>query len=383
MKKVRARLSAALFLSLSLIASCGFAASASQSSADIVLDVPAEFTASSITAAGEGLYCISGDVYHDEVPNHSAMMLLVDTRARRVLWKTDIPYAKNHFENAGMKCIRHGDFYYALTEERTDSSAAQSHTQLIVSKISSTGKLLKAQRIDIGADVWENLFEEGPDGLSIVGGTSTDAVDRDGKRSLFLVRLDQDLARKQTVVLPTGAFWTGSYAKLDGASLLISGQFLANPGASASVHEGYAVSRIDLGKMRYVWSTFVYPTNIGAQGAVSLPDGGIADVGMSGDRLSISLIDASGRVARRVSMKSAICSVDALSVKAALLQIVGTGCGDKHAALLLDIDPAAGAIVASRDLGDGATGASFDGDALWTVVAQSNGERQVLRRVIR
>lgn len=381
MKKFCTVLPAVLSLFVTLGARHAFATSTP--SANFALDVPAEFTASSITPAGNGLYCVSGDVYHDDVPNNSAMIVLVDAYARRVLWKTDIPYAKNHYENSGIRCIRDGEFYYALTEERTDSFEAQSHTQLVVSKLSSNGKLLKSQRVDIDRDVWSNLFEAGPDGLSIVGGASTDSVDRGGKRSLFWARFDRDLSRKQLVVLPTGAFWNGAYAKLDGASLIISGEFLPNAGTSPTAHEGFAVSKVDLGRARYVWSTFVYPLDIQAQRAVSLPDGSIAYAGVSGDRLSISVIDASGRVARRMPVQKTVCSVDALGVKAATLQVVGTRCGKPQSTLLLDIDPTTGAIVASRDIGAGATAVSFDSDAVWMVVAKPDSDRKIFSRVMR
>lgn len=381
MKTLRTLLSVGLSLCVTLVAQHALAAPAP--STDFALDVPAEFTASSITPVGDGLYCVSGDVFHDEVPNYSAMVVLVDTHARRVLWKTDIPYAKDHYENSGGKCIRDGEFYYALTAERTDSFEAQSDTQLIMSKLSSTGKLVKSQRVDVGRDVWANLFEAGPDGLSLVGGASTDSVDRGGKRSLFLARFDRDLSRKQLVVLPTGAFWNETYAKLDGSSLIISGEFLANAGASASAHEGYAVSKVDLGRARYVWSTFVYPSDTKAQRAVSLSDGSIAYVGVSGDQLLISVIDASGRVARRMSAQKTVCSVDALGAKASTLQVVGAGCGKQHSTLLLDIDSMTGAILASRDIGEGTTAVSFEGDAVWRVVAKPGTDRKILSRVAR
>lgn len=381
MKKIRTLLSVVLWLFVVLMARHAFAAPAP--SADFVLDVPAEFTASSITAVGDGLYCVSGDVFHDEVPSYSAMVALVDSRTRRTRWKTNIPYAKDHYQNSAGKCIRDGEFYYVLTEERTDSFEAQSHTQLIVSKISSTGKLLKSQRVDVARDVWSNLFEAGPEGLSIVGGASTDSVGRGGRRSLFWDRLDRDLSRKQLVVLPTGAFWTGTYAKLDGASLVISGAFLANAGTGASAREGYAVSKVDLSRERYVWSTFVYPLKMEAQRAVSVADGSIAYVGVNEDHLLVSVIDASGRVARSMSAQKAVCSVDALGVKAAALQVVGTRCGKPQSTLLLDMDPTTGAIASSRDIGEGTTAALIDGDAIWMVLAKPDSDRKIFRRVPR
>lgn len=371
----------ALLTVIALVADPAFAAPAPP--ADFALDVPAEFTASSIAGVGDGLYCVSGYIYHDDVPNHSAMVMLVDAHARRVLWKTDIPYAKDHYENASVDCIRSGEFYYVLTQERTDSFEAQSDTQLIMSKISSTGKLLKSRRVDVGKDVWPNLFEAGPEGLSLVGGASTDSIDRGGKRSLFFARFDRDLSRTQLIALPTGAFWSGSDAKLDGTSLIISGDFLPNEGASGSAREGYAVSKIDLSRERYVWSTFVAPPNRQAQGAVLLPDGSVAYVGVDDDRLLLTVIDASGHAMRRMSAPRPVCSVDALGVKGGQLQMAGTRCGEKHSMLLLDIDPKTGTIVTSRDIGDGATAVSFDGDAVWMVVAKPGSDRKLFRRVAR
>lgn len=381
MKKLRALLRVLLSLFAVSIAGSAFAAPAPP--VEFTLDVPAEFSASSIAGVGDGLFCVSGYVYHDDVPNNSAMVVLIDAHARRVLWKTDIPYAKDHYENSSVDCIRSGEFYYVLSQERTDSFEAQNHTQLIVSKISSTGKLVKSRRVDVGRDVWPNLFEADPEGLSLVGGASTDSIDRGGKRSLFLARFDRDLSRTQLVVLPTGAFWSASDAKLNGTSLTISGDFLPNEGASGSAREGYAVSKIDLSRQRYVWSTFVAPPNRQAQGAVVLPDGSVAYVGIDGDRLLLSVIDASGHATRRMSAQRTVCSVDALGVKDGKLQVAGRRCGEKPSMLLLDIDPAAGTIVTSREIGDGATAVTFDGDAVSMVIAQAGNDRKLFRRVAR
>lgn len=379
MRKFPGRLWAVLQLSASLV--CGHAFAAPAPSADIALDVPAAFTASSIAAVGGGLYCLAGFVYHDEVPNASALAVLVDTNARRVVWKTDIPFAKDHYENTATDCLREGDAYYVLTEEHTDSRPDQNQTELVLSKISETGKLLAARHIDVGLDVWANRFQAGPQGVSIVGGTSSDSLSRDGKRSLFFAQFDQDLSRKQLIVLPTGAFWSAS-AKLDGESLLIAGEFLPNSGAAAK-HEGCAVSKVELGKARYVWSTFVYPLDIDAQHAIFLPDGGAAYVGVNKDHLLISMIDSAGHVARRLSAQKSICTVDALSLKGTALQIVGSSCADQHATLLLDVDPTTGEIASSRPIGDDIAAVLFDGDSLAVVSGKSWTDRKVFSRVAR
>ncbi|WP_206951991.1 hypothetical protein [Trinickia acidisoli] len=378
MKRLRTFLLTAVHVFVALAGRNAFAAQAP--SADIPLNVPAAFTASAITAVGGGLYCLAGAVYHDDVPNESAMVVLVDTHERRVVWKTDIPYAKDHFDNTALKCVRSGPFFYALTEERTDSVADQSQSEVVLSKISPTGKLLKARRVDVGFDVWSNLLEAGPEGLSLVGGASTDSIDHGGKRSLFLARFDQDLARQQRVVLPTGAFWLGTHAKLEGQSLLIAGQFLSNAGTTAAAHEGYAVSKVDFGKARYVWSTLVYPLATQSEDAVFLPDGSIADIGLSDDHLLVSVVDASGRVVQRFSEPKAICSVDALGAKDSILQAVGKACGSEHGTLMLDIDLAGGHVVSSRQVGDDTTASLFDGDALVSVAAPARGGK-VLRRI--
>ena len=384
MKKLRTLLPVFLSAFVALIAAnAGYAFAASTPPAEFVVDVPEEFFAASIASVGDGRYCVSGYIFHDDVPNNSAMVVLVDAHARRVLWKTDIPYAKDHYENSSVDCVRSGEFYYVLTQERTDSLEAQSDTLLVMSKISSAGKLLKSQRVDVGRDVWPNLFQAGPEGLSLVGGASTDSIDRGGKRSLFVAHFDRDLSRTQLVVLPTGAFWDPSYAKLDGTSLTIAGGFLPNEHAKGAANEGYAVSKIDLSRARYVWSTFVAPPNRQAQGAVSLPDGSMAYVGVGDDRLLLSVIDASGHVARRLSAPRTICSVDALGVKDGKVQIVGTRCGETHSMLLLDIDPTSGTVLASRDIGDGAGAVSFDDDAVWMFVGKPGSDRKLFRRVAR
>ena len=154
MKRISTRLRAVLQLFAVLAAAPALAAPAP--STDITLDVPAAFTASSITAADGGLYCVIGFVYHDEVPNASALAVLVDTNEHRVVWKTGIPYAKDHYENTATDCVREGDAYYVLTEEHTDSRPDRNQTQLVLNKLSGAGKLLASRQVDVGVNVWAN-----------------------------------------------------------------------------------------------------------------------------------------------------------------------------------------------------------------------------------
>lgn len=360
----------------------GGAIGAAPPSADIALNVSQPFTARAIAAVGPGLYCVTGSVYHDEVPNESALAMLVDSRERRVVWKTDIPYAKNHFENVATSCLRDGDAYYVLTEEHTDSVANQNRTELVLNRLAATGKLIKQQHVDIDVDVWANQFEAGPDGLSIVGGMSTQSLDQGGKRSLFWTVFDRDLSRKQLTVLPTGAFWSGTRAKRDGENLAIAGEFLPNEGTAASANEGYAVSKINLRKARYVWSTRVYPAKTEAVDALFLPDGRTAFIGLSDRQQIVSLLDSSGHVANRFARSKAICGVDALGIEGAALQVVGKSCKDEHAMLLLGIDLATGDVASSRQIGENASAALFDNDALVTVATNASGGA-VLRRTAR
>jgi hypothetical protein len=380
MKKLRTLLAAVLNLFVILIA--GHALAAPALSTDIALDVPKAFTASSIRAVGAGLYCVAGFVYHDEVPNASALVLLVDTNEGRVVWKAAIPFAKEHYENTATNCLREGEAYYVLTEEHTSSRPDQNQTELVLNKLSDTGKLLATRQLDVGFDVWANRFQAGEQGVSIVGGASSDSLSRGGKRSLFLARFDDDLSRKQLIVLPTGAFWAAS-AKLDGQSLLIAGEFLPNAGAGAAAHEGCAVSKVDLGKARYVWSTYVYPLDVQAQHALFLPDGGTAYVGMKKDHLVISMIDRAGRVTRRWSAPRSICTVDALGLKGPALQVVGTSCADRHATLLLDVDSTTGDIASSRQIGSDIAAVSFDEDSIAVVSGESWTDPKVFSRMAR
>lgn len=347
-------------------------------SADVPLNVPDGFSAYSITPIGKGLYCVAGGLYHDEVPNESATVVLVDTNEHRVVWKTDIPYSKKNFENTAFGCVSDGVSYYALTQERTNSAAELSQSELVLSRISTTGKLLAQRRVNVGRDEWANLFEAGVDGLSIVGGTSSDAVDHGGKLSLFVARFDSNLTRKRLITLPTGAFWTGTRARLDGYSLLIAGQFDGNAGAASSGCQGYAVSKIDLDRQRYVWSTFVYPLKMPAEAPVFLRDGRVAYVGLSGDHLLVSIVDGTGKMVRQFSGRKTICSIEALGVKGSVLQAVGASCGNEHSTTMLDIDLTNGDVVSSRHIGDDTKASLFDGDALVSIAGR--GHRQVFRR---
>lgn len=159
----------ACFLQVTLTDAAQAAASAI---VDIPLGTPDGFTATSIASVGNGKYCVSGSVYDDAGPSESALVLLVDSTRRQVLWQTRIPYPHDYVGNTATNCASDGGAYYVLSQESTNSSEELNQTRITINKLSIDGQLQRQKTIEAGFDEWAYLLDVRPDTVSIAGGTS-------------------------------------------------------------------------------------------------------------------------------------------------------------------------------------------------------------------
>lgn len=305
---------------------------ASAQAIDIPLGTPDGFSADAINPIGNDRYCISGHVYNDTGPSRSAMVVLIDAGSRQVMWRTAIPYSSGYVSNSAIACGSDGHSIYAVTEDHTEGSESLNQTSIVVNRISATGKLEKRQSIRAGFDEWFYMLDVGPAGVNVAGGTSA-TLQRGGPFGTFLAQLDADLGKSKVTQLSSGAFWTDASARFDGQHLLVAGRFLPNAGAG---HDGYAVSQIDLGRKRYVWSAYPLPGNVTSANAFVSSDGIVYDLGVTpAGVLTVAMLDRMGKVTSTFSTNSGtLCSLDAVSVGARTVRAVGDACKGNHSVLL-------------------------------------------------
>lgn len=353
-------------------------------SLEIPLGNSDDFSAAAIEPLGNDQYCLAGDVYHDDVPNTSAMAMLVDADKRRVVWSSDIPYAKSHNANSALACKSDGTFFYVLSQEETDSSPPLSLSKLVLTKISASGKLLEQRYVSAGLDEWPYLLNVDANGISVAGGMN-DARNRTGKSSIFFAQFDKDLKPQGVIKLSTGAFWTHTSAKLDGQNLFLAGQFIPNDGQAASGHDGFAVSKVALSKRGYVWSTYVYPIQLTANAAF-LMDGSVAYVGLSSDKaplLLVSLVDAAGKLKKEsFSLNQPICSADSIASEGSVLEVIGQSCSDKHSWMMVKLDVSGQRVISVQRFDKDVNAAQVDGKA-WVSVVGDSGVRKTFKRSAR
>lgn len=125
---------------------------ASAQAVDIPLGTPDGFSANAIDPIGNDRHCVSGDVFDEDGPSRSTMVVMVDAHSRRALWRTAIPYRSDYASNSAVACGSDGHSIYALTEDHTQSSESLSQTRGVVNRISLAGKLEKRQPIQAGFD---------------------------------------------------------------------------------------------------------------------------------------------------------------------------------------------------------------------------------------
>jgi hypothetical protein len=345
---------------------------------DIPLGTPDGFSAAAIESVGNGKYCVSGSVYDDAGPSESATVILVDSTKRRVLWKTRIPYAPDYVGNSATNCTIDGTAYYVLSRERTNSSEALNQTRITLNKLSTNGKLLRQQPIGVGFDEWSYLLNVRPDTISIVGGTSA-TLNRGGKIATFVVQFNSGLAQTKSVKLDSGAFWTGSSAKLNGQYLLVSGPFFPNTNSSSG-HEGLATSKIDVGTSKYLWSSYVAPADARQAMSVFASDNTTYTAALTATDLDVSVVDHAGKAVNRFTMKKPLCSIKALTLDAGLLKMFGSSCKGQSSSAIATIDLGTKEVLVHQLDGD-VSAPLFDGES-WVGIVNTQARGEVLRHSV-
>lgn len=343
---------------------------------DIPLATPDGFSALSIESVGNGKYCVSGSVYDDAGPSESAMVLLVDSTKRQVIWKTRIPYVQDYVGNSATNCKSDGSAYYVLSKERTNSSEALNQTRITLNKLSTNGKLLRQQPIEVGFDEWPYLLDVRLDTIYIAGGTSA-TLNRGGKFATFVVQFNSGLAQTKSAKLDSGAFWTGSIAKLNGQHLLVSGQFLPNTNSSSG-HEGLATSTIDLGTSKYLWSSYVAPVDTRQAMSVFASDNTTYTAALTATDLAVSVVDHAGETVNRFTMKKPLCSIKALTLDAGVLKIFGSSCKGQSSSAIATINLGTKTALAHQ-LESDVSAPLFDGQS-WVGIVNTQAYGEVFRR---
>lgn len=309
---------------------------ASAQTVDIPLGTPEGFSVSAVTPAGNGRYCISGRVYDDSGPSWSGMAVMVDANSRRVLWRTPIPFTHGYAGNSALACGAAGQSVYVVSVENTQSSESLNQKSVVLNRLSAAGKLEKQQTIRAGFDEWFYLFDVNPAGITVAGSTSEKSA-QGGPFGNYIAQFNTDLTQTGMKQLPSGAFGANSTASFDGKHLLVAGQFLPNPGAG---HDGYAVSKIDFDKSRYLWSTYTLPSVTLATSALVTQDGNVVAVASAPTGvLTITMLDRLGKIASTFTAKSAeFCKLKAASLDGHTLKLFGDACKGDNATQLLSVD---------------------------------------------
>jgi hypothetical protein len=362
----------ACFLQVTLADAAQAAASAT---VDIPLGTPDGFTATSIASVGNGKFCVSGSVYDDAGPSELALVLLVDSTRRQVLWQTRIPYAHDYVGNTATNCASDGRAYYVLSQESTNSSEELNQTRITINKLSIDGHLQRQKTIEAGFDEWAYLLDVRPDTVSIAGGTS-ETLNRGGKFATFIAQFNPDLTQTKTVNLDSGAFWTDSSTKLDDRHLFVSGQFLTNTNSSG--HDAFAVSKIDLSTRKYLWSSYAVPADTRQAMSVFSPDGTSYTAALTPTNLTVSVASSTGTTVNSVSMKKPICSIAALALDGNVLKAIGSVCKGSSSSAIATID--LGTRTALVHQLDGEVSAPLFDDQSWVGVVSTTAHGKVLRR---
>ncbi|NIE62797.1 hypothetical protein [Burkholderia sp. Ax-1719] len=341
----------------------------------IALGTPEGFSANRIDALGDGRYCISGSLFDDTGPTWTAMVVMVDTRARRVLWRAPVPYPHDDVGNTAAACGSDGHSIYAVTVESTQSSEALKQHFVVVNRFSAAGKLEKQQRIPAGFDNWFYSLAVSASDVAVAGSTSG-STQMDGPFGSFVARFKPDLTPAGVTQLASGAFDSDSAASFDGDLLRVTGEFFPNKGEG---HKGYAVSKVDYARKRYLWSTYVPVDLRSTKGALSATDGNTYLVASaSSGALSVTTVDRVGKISSTFAVKAEpFCKLNVAAVDGGALKVFADVCkGEKTSSQLLSIDLSAHTVVTAQPFKAQLQAPGFDGGN-WFGVVEAEGHGPV------
>lgn len=383
----RSNLLSTLLAMASSVACAGALAAGSPASAGIALEAPEGFIPVAIDSVGADRFCVSGQILDDTSGATRAYVVLVDSAARKVVWKSSVPFAKGHAGSEALHCVRGADdsTYFVLTKENTNSSEALNQGKLFLQKYSADGKLLKQQRLAAGFDEWAYLLDANRNGVTVAGGTN-DAMQRGGKFSTFVSTYDADLSQRQAFAnLPTGAYWVDADARYDGKHLVVGGQFMGN--APSAGDKPYAASKIDVGASRYIWSAHLYPLNVDSAVPLVNDDGSVDYAALTASELQVAVVDPAGRVVQSAAVRKPLCEITAIGMQGQTVSVLGKTCEsstDKPAkSAIVDIDLARKSVGPVQRLNDEVRAARFDNGQWVAVLIDGTTHHASLRRLAR
>ncbi|MDE1180309.1 hypothetical protein [Paraburkholderia sp.] len=343
---------------------------------DVPLRTAEGFVPNSIGRPVDGRYCIAGAVVDDDA-RKTAVVMMVDTRRPRLEWMTPIKPSPDYAGNTAIRCVTIGGDIYAVLQEHSHTQASLDQTRVVAVRLSSTGKLVKQRPLAVGFDEWSYQIDANATSVSIVGGTNSE-LDRSGHSSTFVAQFDRSLARTATLRQPQGAFWTGTQARVDGGYLLVGGQFMPNVNGSGG-RAAFAVSKIDLVRDKYVWSSYPPPADARSSMAAFAPDGSSYVAAVGPAHLVISHIDPAGSLTDSYAIEKSMCRVSAVTINSSVFGILGAACEDPSLVVAVLIDVAKKGVVSTQPIGRGIKSPTFDGDG-WAGIQQSETGGVAFRR---
>jgi len=300
-----------------LILLCALLSALCASAAPLVvpLDLPKGFQPYSISAVGNGVFCMAGEITDKDDGTHVAMpVAVVDIVAKKTRWITSIPMDEDFVNGSARGCVTDGHAYYALSQATTYAGQGRSPGALALTRISLDGKLEKHSQLDIGFGDWVNSLSL-QDGVFYIEGGSHDPEQRGrGEFSTFLAKYDKNFKQLEKIMLPTGAMY--GEAVIHNDHLFVAGTFMPNNGAGSKVKNAFAISSINLKTRKYVWSKYITPNDIipGEEEATFLNDGTAVYMALTTKGIIIKQITKNGRVSSETPIKSPLCSLDGFAL---------------------------------------------------------------------
>ncbi|KAK42409.1 hypothetical protein BG58_03755 [Caballeronia jiangsuensis] len=360
-----------LLLSLSSIALCARAA-------EIALEPPDGFLASSIDWVGGAQYCVTGEIIDDMNSTKTAWVALVDFSNKRLVWKTNLHFSPPFSGNYALHCTSGPDAFYVLTAEQTHTEESLAQTKLMLNKLGKDGRILVSKPINAGFDEWSYLLAADSKEIIVAGGTS-DRLQRNGRMSTYLARFDTGLVRTKFTAMDSGAFWTDTKAMISSHRLRVAGQFMPNANGVSSGHRAFAVSQIDIDAKRYMFSTYVSPPAFVSEASDFVDDGTAYYVAATGTELIVSVVLPDGKESQHFAVKSTICDLSAIKTLGTTINLIGSTCDAKAESTLTAIDLTTRRARSVRSIPDTVSAANLSEDS-WVILTSDKGRGIVLRR---
>jgi hypothetical protein len=274
----------------------------------------------------DGNLCIVGQTMDpDGDLRQQGLVTVYSPATNQIVWQQTVDAPDDNAALRFVACRAVGKDVYVAANVDTHSEQSLNQGLVWVYRFGTDGKLMASRELVTGA---RNAFAYDIDadagGVAVAGRTG-DLTANAQSNGIFFARLDPALRTATLGKLATGAYVSGSVARLNGNTAYLGGNFAPGHAAADVLADDYAVSKIVSGKYQFS----VRPQKGKAEDIATAitPAGEIVSLGYAGTTTHLTVVGQDGKLNEDVQVASAYCRTGSASADATTVYAVRSACG--------------------------------------------------------